>query len=155
MFNNVLAPRFALCNDAHRLPGLYLKLVSLSVGCLAPAVLFAWLFPRPLLMILGNAYDGLEWECFLMVLAGCLTQLGGAMIWLNFSRAWIRVYTYMNVPAILGVQAACIAVLDLTTVQGVLWFSIASAIAPMPVYLIDAWHGMRGGLPIVEKVGGA
>lgn len=34
--------------------------------------------------------------------------------------------------------------LDLSTVRGVLWFSIVSALAPMPVYLADTWHALRG-----------
>jgi hypothetical protein len=67
------------------------------------------------------------------------------MVWLNFSRAWIRFYSYANVPAILMAQAASALFLDLSTVQGVIWFSTVSAIAPMPVYLLDAWQGLRIG----------
>jgi hypothetical protein len=145
VFNNVLAPRFARCQDAQRLPGLYFGLLGLAAAALLPAAALAWFFPKLLLWILGNAYSGLERECFLMVAAGCLYQFGGAMLWLNFSRAWIRTYSYANVPAIVAAQAASVILFDVATVHGVLLFTIVSAIAPIPIYLVDSWRGMHGG----------
>jgi O-antigen/teichoic acid export membrane protein len=143
VFNNLLAPWFARCQTQQHLPRFYAGLVALTVGFLAPLVLVAWLFPKPLLWILGSAYGGLEHELLLVVVAACLQQVGGAMLWLNHCRAWVRWYSIANIPAILAAQAASTAFLDLSTVRGVLWFGIVSAIAPMPVYLLDAWRGFQ------------
>jgi hypothetical protein len=143
VFNNLLAPWFARRQTSSELPRLYAGLVALTAGFLAPFVYIAWVLPQPLLWILGSAYGSLEHELFLMVLAACLQQLGGAMLWLNHCRAWVHWYSIVNIPAILAAQAASIAFLDLSTVRGVLWFGIVSAIAPMPVYLLDAWRGFK------------
>lgn len=143
VFNNVLAPGFARCQAPQQLPTLYLLLVGVSVALLAPVMAIAWFFPRPLLWILGDAYSGLEYECFLAVTAACLYQLNSVMILLCSSRAWLKFYSHGNIPSILGAQAIAIAILDLTTVPGVLMFSIVTAIAPMPIYLLDTWWGMR------------
>jgi hypothetical protein len=143
VFNNLLAPWFARCDSSRHLSRLYMGLLALTASFLAPFVAFAWFFPAPLLWILGSAYGGLEHEVFLVVVAACLQQLGGAMLWLNHCRAWVHWYSLANIPAILLVQAASIAFLDLSTVRGVLWFGIVSALAPMPVYLLDAWRGLR------------
>jgi O-antigen/teichoic acid export membrane protein len=144
VFSNVLAPRFARCQDAQRLPRLYFGLVGLTVLLLTPVVAFSWFFPHVWLWILGSAYSGLERECVLIVIATSLHQLGGVMASLNFCRNWIRWYCYLNIPAIIATQIACIVVLDLSTVRGVLMLSIASALAPIPVYLVDTWRGFRG-----------
>jgi hypothetical protein len=154
VFNNVLAPRFARCQNLARLPGLYLGLLGVAAAALLPVAAFAWYFPDLLLMILGSSYAGLERECFLMVAAGCLAQLGGAMVWLNFSRAWIRIYHYANIPAILLAQAGSAMLFNLGTVRGVLLFSIVSAIAPLPVYALDACLGLKFGTAQGSKVGG-
>jgi O-antigen/teichoic acid export membrane protein len=143
VFNNVLSPRFARCQDYRRLSGLYLSLVGLTAGLLLPVAIFAWFFPQPLLLILGSAYSGLEYELFLVVVAACLNVWGGIMAWINYSRNWLRWFAYLYIPAILAAQIVCIATLDLSSVRGVLWLSIVTAVAPMPVYLADSWSGLR------------
>jgi O-antigen/teichoic acid export membrane protein len=143
VFNNLLAPWFARCQDRRRLPRLYACLLAATGAALLPIAAIAWFFPRPLLMILGSAYSGLEFELFLVVAAACLNVFGGIMAWINYSRNWLKWFAYMYIPTILFAQAACVLLLDLSTVRGVLWLSIATAIAPMPVYLADSWHGLR------------
>jgi O-antigen/teichoic acid export membrane protein len=143
VFNNLLAPWFARCQTSREIPRRYAGLVMLTAGFLAPFVFIAWVFPQPLLWILGSAYGGLEYELLLVVLAACLQQLGGAMLWLNHCRAWVHWYSMANIPAILAAQAGSIAFLDVSTVRGVLWFGIVSAIAPLPIYLLDAWRGFK------------
>jgi O-antigen/teichoic acid export membrane protein len=143
VFNNLLAPWFARRESSLRLSGLYAGLLALVAVSLTPFAVFAWFFPQPLLWILGSAYGGLEHEAFLVVVAACLQQFGGAMLWLNHCRAWVHWYSIANIPAILVAQVGSIAFLDLSSVRGVLWFGIVSAIAPMPVYLLDAWRGLR------------
>lgn len=151
VFHSVLAPRFARCQDAKRLPRMYLGLASLVGLTLLPVVFLAMLFPHVLLWVLGDAYAGMEQECFLIILSGCLAQFGGAVLWLNFSRAWVRVYGYANVIVILAAQVASIVAFDVGTVQGVIYLSIVSAIAPIPIYAADAWLGMRASKGLVHK----
>ncbi len=143
VFHSVLAPRFSRCQDTRQLPRMYLGLASIVGLSLLPMVVLAMLFPQVLLWILGDAYAGMERECLLIIVAGCLTQFGGAILWLNFSRAWIRIYGYINVLVILVAQVVSIIAFDVGTVRGVIYLSIVSAIVPLPIYLADAWLGMR------------
>lgn len=145
IFHNILAPQFARCQDPQHLLKLYFGFLSLAAIGLLPALIVAWLWPKPLLWILGGTYSGLERECFLVVAAGCLSQFAGAMLWLNFSRAWIRCYGFANIFSIVVVQTAWIMLFDVSTVHGVILFSIVSAAAPIPVYAADAWLGLRAG----------
>lgn len=143
VFHSVLAPRFSRCQDTARLPKMYLGLASLVGLSLLPVIALGIMFPQSLLWILGDAYAGMEHECFLIIVAGCLTQFGGALLWLNFSRAWIRVYAWANVIVIIAAQAASIVAFDVGTVRGVIYLSIVTAIAPLPIYVADAWLGLR------------
>jgi O-antigen/teichoic acid export membrane protein len=143
MFANVLAPRFARCQEPARLPRLYLLLVGGTLTVLAPLVLFAWLFPAPLLWLLGGKYADLGNDCAWVVAAGCVGQIAGVMWNLNSSKAWIRVQAVGYIPIILCVQAIAAACLDLHQFHAVLIFNFVSSAAPIPMFLLDTYAGLR------------
>lgn len=142
-FANVLAPRFARCQDPARLPRLYLLLISGTVLALVPLVAFAWALPGPLLWLLGGKYAGLDSECGWVVAAGCVAQIGAVMWNLNSSKAWIRAQAPGFIPAILITQLLGAITLDLRQFHDVLIFNFITAAAPLSVYTIDAYLGMR------------
>jgi O-antigen/teichoic acid export membrane protein len=142
-FSNVLAPRFMRCQDQRRLPRLYLLLVGGSLLVSMPLMAFAWLWPGPFLWLLGGKYTGLEHEYGWVVAAACVAQVGGVMWVLNSSKAWIRIQAHAFIPAILGVQFVAAVSLDLHQFHDVIIFNFASAAAPLPIYLLDAWLGFR------------
>jgi O-antigen/teichoic acid export membrane protein len=142
-FGNVLAPRFARCQDPKRLPRLYLLLVGGTVLVLAPMLLVAWLFPESFLWLLGDKYVSLGNECGWVVAAGCVTQVCAVVFTLNSSKAWIRFQSWGFIPAILGAQVIAALLLDLRQFHDVLIFNLVSAAAPLPIYAADAWHGMK------------
>lgn len=142
-FCMVLAPRFARCQDATRLPRLYLLLVGSTVGVLASLTFLAWLFPKPLLWLLGAKYATLEAECAWVVAAGCIGQLSGVLWSLNSSKAWIRFQSPLFIPAILVCQIVAALFLDLRNFHDVLIFNLVSAAAPIPVYIADSLFGFR------------
>jgi hypothetical protein len=142
-FTNVLLPRFARCQDPDRLPRLYLLLVSATVFVLAPLVVLSWVFPEPLLWLLGDKYSELQAECGWVVTAGALGQVAGVMWGLNASKAWVHYVMPWFIPATLVVQAVSAYLLDLTKFHDVLVFSLLTAGALIPVYLVDAVRGLR------------
>jgi hypothetical protein len=143
VFANVLAPRFARCQDANRLPSMYGILIFGTVAALAPVFLLSWLFPAPLLWLLGSKYVGLQSECVWVVGAACLGQLSGVMWVLNSSKAWIRIQTMGYIPLILAVQAIAAMSLDLHQFHGVLIFNLVSAAAPIPLSALDTYFGFK------------
>lgn len=139
---NILAPEFARCQDGPRLKRLYTLLVGSAVAVTAPLVGLAWLFPAPLIWLLGPQYRGLASECLTVVAAGCVSQVAAAMWTLNASRAWIRLQAPLFIPVIAGAQLAAAVWLDLTQFQDVLIFNLVAASAPLPLYALDAWLGL-------------
>lgn len=142
-FGNVLAPRFARCQDAARLPRLYLLLVGGTTAALLPLLILAWLMPAPFLWLLGSKYAALGMECGWVVTAGAVTQICGVMWSLNSSKAWIRFQSLAFIPMIIVAQIIAMALLDLRQFHNVLIFNLVTAAAPLPVYLLDAFDGMK------------
>ena len=148
VFANVFAPRFARCQDPHQLGELYVSLVGASVLTLLPLLFFAWCFPQPLLWLLGEKYHQLGAECGWVVLAGCVGQVGGVMWGLNTSKAWIRWQALGFIPIILFAQGMAAYFLDLRQFRDVLIFNLITAAAPMAIYALDAYWGIKRATPL-------
>ena len=140
-----VAPRFARCQDPKQLRRLYIVLLNAAIAVLLPLLFFAWFFPGPFLWLLGGKYQNLGRECGWVVLAGCLGQIGGVMWGLNGSKAWIRFQTRAFIPVILGAQVLAALFLNLHSLHDVLLFNVVTAAAPLPIYVVDACLGLRGG----------
>lgn len=143
VFVSVIGPRFARCQEPTRLPRLYLMLVGLTALVLAPLVALAWLMPEPLLWLLGDKYTGLESECVWVVATGCVGQLASVMYTLNAGKAWIWAQSFGYVPIIITTQVATALCLDLRQFHDILIFNLVTMAAPLPVYAVDAWRGLR------------
>ncbi len=143
MFLNVIGPRFARCQDPRRLSRLYVILMVCTSLALTPLLLVAWIYPEPLLWLLGGKYQGLREECTWVVAGGCVAQVGVSMQHLNLTRAWIRVQSFGVIPAILGLQVVAALYLDLRRFHDILVFGLVTAAAPLPIYILDAWLGLR------------
>jgi len=142
-FNNVLAPRFARCQDTAKLPRLYLLLTSGSVGLLALLSAIVWLVPEPFLWLLGSKYTGLSNELLWVVAASCVGMVGGVMWSLNSSKAWINIQAFGYIPSIILCQISAAFILDLRYFHDVLIFNLVSAFAPLPVLALDAVWGLK------------
>ncbi|MGE3779441.1 MAG: lipopolysaccharide biosynthesis protein [Pirellulaceae bacterium] len=151
-FSVVLTPRFCRCQDAARLPQLYLKLITGTVAVVVPLMVASWVFPKPFLWLLGSKYASLEAECGWVVTAVCVSQVGAAMWALNISKAWIRYQAALYIPVILSAQIVAALLLNLRRVDDVLVFNLVTAAAPLPIYIIDAISGLsRRGLQVADS----
>ena len=145
IFANLFAPRFARCQDPTQLRRLYIILLNAAIVALLPLLFFAWFFPGPFLWLLGGKYQHLGRECAWVVLAGCLGQIGGVMWALNGSKAWIRFQARAFIPVILVAQIVAALFLNLRNFHDVLLFNVITAAAPLPIYIVDAWLGLKIG----------
>lgn len=142
-FNSVLAPRFARCQDGAKLKKLYLALVGASALSLLPLFCLIQTWPEPFLWLLGEKYQRLAAESAWVVGAGCVAQLGYVMWSLNSSKGWIRYQSIGYIPAIVTAQIVTAAYLDLSQFHHVLVFNLVTVSAPLPMYALDAWRGLR------------
>jgi O-antigen/teichoic acid export membrane protein len=142
-FNSVLAPRFTRCQDSAKLKKLYLMLVGAAALSLLPLFCLIQSWPEAFLWLLGEKYQRLAAESLWVVGAGCIAQLGYVMWSLNSSKGWIRCQSIGYIPAIVAAQIVTAAYLDLSQFHHVLIFNLVTVSAPLPMYALDAWRGLR------------
>lgn len=142
-FASVVAPRFARCQDPDRLARLYVLLVVAMASLLVPLAAASWVIPEPFLWLLGEKYALLGAECGWVVTTGCVAQLLGVMWGLNSSKAWIRFHVSGYIAVTVICQVAAVSFLDLRQFRDVLVFNFVTALAPLPLYIVDAFFGLR------------
>jgi O-antigen/teichoic acid export membrane protein len=121
----VVLPAFARIQSLHQLRRRYFQIVAgyFSVATLSVAAVAA--FPRQILSILGPQYSGLSTEGVLMAVCAVVTTTGGLLWAINSSRAWIVSPGFL-IPCTIAVQVAIMSVVNVSTVKGVLLFTMYS-----------------------------
>lgn len=134
VMTSIVLPTFARCQSPRQLQRRYWQIL---IGyCLFGMMLvaLATLFPDQLLWILGSKYSHLRSELVLMMLMTASSSIVATMWSLNSSKAWIK-HSWLNIPGTLTVQVLLLLLLDISTLDGVLWFGILSVI---PTFILNA-----------------
>ena len=116
----IVLPRFARQPEARdTLLRSYLKVTAALFALGTALTVAAWLFPQPLLWILGGDYSMLGNEVALMTLSGALGLIGASLYAMNNVRGYLPPAW---VPPVLGIShtAVLMVLLDVSTVHGVL-----------------------------------
>lgn len=143
-FNGVvLAPRMAALPAA--LVRSRYALVLAGAGALAATlVALAWLYPDPLLWLLGKNYDHLGSELRLMVAAASMHYVGSVMWSVHAARRWVYWWSSaLFIGGTLAVQGAYLATHDLSSTASVMQFAVWSAVAALGVHAATAAYGIR------------
>jgi O-antigen/teichoic acid export membrane protein len=135
----VVLPAFSRIRSRHQLRWRYFQIIFgyfafsvLSVG------LFA-VFPKQCLSVLGAQYSGLRSEGILMAGCAVVSTVAGLLWAINSARAWI-VSPLVLIPCTIVVQAAAVSVVNLSTVSGVLLFTIYSCV---PSIVLSLWLAVK------------
>jgi O-antigen/teichoic acid export membrane protein len=140
VMTSIVLPGFARCQEPKRLRRRYFQIIGGFVLLGLALITVAWLFPDLLLWILGSKYAHLRHELLLMITLSATNALIAAMWSLNTTKAWIQ-YSWLNIPATIFTQIVLLIALNVSTVQGVLWFGIFSL---LPSFLINVMLTSRG-----------
>jgi O-antigen/teichoic acid export membrane protein len=135
----VVLPAFARIRSAHQLRLRYFQIVF---GYFALSVLLVGVvavFPTQVLSVLGSQYNHLHSEGILMMASSVVGTMAGLLWAVNCSRAWI-VPPQILIPSTIVLQALLVSVLSLSTVKGVLLFSMYSAV---PCIVLSVWFAMK------------
>jgi O-antigen/teichoic acid export membrane protein len=135
----VVLPAFARIQSVHQLRRRYFQIVAgyFTVSVLSVAAVA--LFPGQILSVLGHQYSGLHAEGVLMA-ACALVSTTAALLWaINCARAWIVPPAYL-IPCTIVLQVAMITFLNLSTVKGVLLFTMYSW---APSIVLSVWLAMK------------
>ena len=125
VMSDVLFPAFARTQEPATVRRRYLQIVCAFSAISALLLCLVALFPGQFLSVLGRQYGHLRTEGVLIAVSSVLGAIAGLTWGLNASRAWV-IPAVQFIPVTLLIQVGLIILLDLSTVRGVLLFSIFS-----------------------------
>lgn len=135
----VVLPAFARIQSPHRLRRRYFQIVAGYLTMSVLSVAAVAVFPSQILSVLGHQYSGLHAEAILMSACAVVSTTAGLLWAINSSRAWIVPPVFL-IPCTIATQVATIAFLNLSTVKGVLLFTMYSWV---PSIVMSVWFAMN------------
>jgi len=135
----VVLPAFARIQSVHHLRRRYIQIVAAYTSLAVLSIAAVAVFPQQILGILGRQYSGLHAEGVLMAAYAVVSTTAGLLWGINCARAWI-VPPAVLIPCTIIVQVVLISFLNLSTVKGVLLFSMCSWV---PNILLSLWLAMK------------
>ena len=126
------------------LPGRYVLTLGASLALAAALTLASFLFPNPILWLLGAKYRHLQAELGWMVLANSMGFVGGVLWSIHSARKWIFWSgTFLYISLITLTQIVFIAFVRMDSTLHVLHLSVATNVAVLGVHAYTAWMGFR------------
>lgn len=121
----LIIPHFAkLAASKYLLLQRFIQIMGVLVALLSIVVLIVYLFPTPILWLLGDAYKELPFELLLSIISSCIGLLSGIVFNLYSARGWT-----MSPVALILINLLAIIVfaglIDLKSLRGALYFNIA------------------------------
>ena len=143
LFSMLVMPYFARIGDAvfvHR----YTWAVLVTLGTAGVVSAAAFIFPQPLLWLLGPRYDHLLHVVGWVVLAGALGFTGGAIWTIHSARKWVfwrgtGLYIAANVFA----QGAFIAMVNMGLTKNAVLLGVVAGAVSLLAQVPVAWMGLR------------
>lgn len=135
----VVLPAFARIQSMRQLRRRYFQIAAGYFFVSVLSVAGVALFPQQVLSVLGSQYSGLHAEGVLMAACAVVSTTAGLLWSINSARAWI-VPPLLLIPCTIAVQVALISTLNLSTVRGVLLFSMYSW---MPSVVLSLGYAMK------------
>lgn len=129
-FNGVVLSPYIARISQDQLLRRYVQIVSGAIVVGACLSLLAFAFPEPLLWLLGPQYANLRTETSLLILSSSISYVGAVMWTIHYSRKWIYLWGgFLYIASILITQITCIAALNLSSTQSVIYLSLLTSIA--------------------------
>lgn len=142
-FNRVIVAPYIAKVASQNLAKKYFQFLGASVATAAILSLVAFLFPQPLLWVLGSKYQDLKAEVGLVVASSSFSYVANVLEVMNSSRKWIYWWgSSFEIFLLLIVQVICIFVMNLSTTIDVIYFSLIVAIAYFIVHLLIGSYGI-------------
>lgn len=102
----------------------------------------SFMFPQPLLWVLGSKYYHLRTEVGWMVVGASISYIGSVMLTMQGVRKWVYWWaTFVYVVIVMLTQIGCLMVIDLSTTINVIYFGIITNLSALTVYIVTAIYG--------------
>lgn len=142
ILNTIITPMYSKQTSKIILQSIYIQIIGLFLLFGTFIISIVIFFPTQILGILGSQYDQLESEVLLIALTGLLSSLS-MIIWsLNCAKAWVD-QSWLIIPTTIGLQILLLIFLDISTVKGVLYFSLFSGIPLLIVNFYMTYKGLK------------
>jgi len=139
---SIVLPAYSRCQSAKELRRKYLQIMSTMLSFSLLITLAALMFPDELLWVLGKQYAHLHNEVMLIVVNTVIASVATIMWSINSSKAWIQ-FSWLNIPMTIFTQTILLCYTDISSVKGVLIFSIYSSIPTVALNVFLAIRGLR------------
>ncbi|MDX6500268.1 MAG: hypothetical protein QOG23_3528 [Blastocatellia bacterium] len=143
IMTSIVLPGFARCQSPTQLRRRYFQILGAFGVFGLSLIVLARLFPSELLWILGSKYSHLRGQLLLMMTLTAFSSLIAAMWSLNSTKAWIK-FSWFNIPATVATQVVLLTLLDISTLDGVLWFGILSLVPTLLLNIGLSYRGLIG-----------
>ncbi len=124
VISTLVIPRFArLANEKKILLKRFVQIMSILTFFLFLIVGIVYLFPKPMLWLLGSAYAGLQDELVLSIIGSCLSLMAGICFSLFTSRGWVLsplILIIVNLCSIVGLSLT----VNLSSLNGILLLNV-------------------------------
>ncbi|KAA8486784.1 hypothetical protein BDE36_1028 [Arcticibacter tournemirensis] len=125
----------------------YLFIAGTTIFLCSVIVFAAYIFPEPLLWLLGSKYDHLRNELVALLICAGIGVVNGIIWEMNEARKWI--YAWDPLLVIFGtisIQVACVFLLDLSSLHNVIVMSVISNLFVLAVKFSASFQGFRPAL---------
>ena len=124
VMSSLIEPRFSrLPHDRKIVINRFLQIQGGLILLSAVILLAVYLFPAPIISILGKQYAGLHSEVLLMAVSSLLALISGSVFKLSSTRGIVPPPLIL-IPVLIGIQVLFFVFVDYTKITGALLFSI-------------------------------
>ena len=121
--------------------------VILSIGISA----LGFLFPKPLLWLLGKNYAHLQREVGWVVMSACITYVSGVLWTMHGARKWVWWWSsFAYIGLLLVSQTVCFFLLDLSQTLNVVYYGVIVSLTVLVVHLLTGIVGFSRMKWVVE-----
>lgn len=142
-FNGVVIVPYIAKVAPQNLAKNYGQILGLTVIIAVVISFIGFLFPEPLLWILGNKYQSLRAEVGWVVTTASVNYISSTLYSLNSSRKWIFWWgSAFEITLIIILQIVCLSVMNLSTTLQVIYFSLIVTIGYAILHFVIGCYGL-------------
>ena len=147
----VLEPYFARL-PVSLLQRRYVQIVGAAVLLAVSLATVAFMFPKPLLWLLGPNYANMQQAVGWTVVSACITYVANLMWTMHAARRWVYWWvTNTYITCVIMVQVICAITMDLRNTIQVVWFGSITALVVFAVTLANGIYGLYYGHKRITK----
>lgn len=138
----IILPSFSRCQSVVILRRRYFQILGIFLLFGILIIASVYIFPEQILWIVGNKYSHLKNELFMIIFVTFISSFLGMMTSLNLAKGWVE-YSWIDIPMKLILQIFLLMNLDISTIKGVVIFSLLSQISSFLVSIMLTYRGLN------------